>query len=589
MLVGMLIGTGIWYLALPNSSLRPAQATTYINTPGASNTDTCNRVRLSISETPSCPRLTQDTGVACVVSSGGTNNTSSYTMRVNIRSEDGNPHTVTYLGATNFCRGGYLQSSLSYCACVNNEENTGLVNLNIPANGTQTVTLSRTSPYGACGSYQFDFGVYSVDGNTSCNFRNQNGEFTGITAGCETGTTCTAAPVTYTVSGGVFIDNNKNGVKDGSEQYYLGTGAFSTSPGNMAASPFGTYILSGPTSGTDVTVSFVPPAGYRVINPLNGPPPSWQVRVGAGCTTGGAPGASCVGGNIQNLNFAISDSVPWMQIYGLDARFDNGYTSSVPQAPEYPRYAAVKDTSSNMPGIIYTGNVNADLGNGQASTRDWVVGGTTYPEVYTPQGTQTETSYQYLLDKATKAGVTRTNMTTLIGCSALNNCTLPANLPSGVYVANGDVRLNAFTAPVDRDYVFLIDGSLTVAGRIVVPNGSVAFFSASRDITIDRTVAATANTSPLPAGQVQGLFSADRNFIVGGTTNCATAVDRMFNMEGAIVVNAGNAGGTFTNNRDLCGDNSDFPAFTVRSRLDFILNSPTFLMKQNTTFREEAP
>lgn len=568
---------------------KPAEATTYYaDSIGQRRTDQCNRVRIDIEENPTCPRVTRNDSFSCPRITSTNNPVADYTFTVRISSNDGQAHTLNYGTTRNFCTSGTAiadSGSGGYCACIQNEDKQYSLATTVPATGTQTITLSRASSYGyGCGTYQMDFWINSVDSNASCTYGNDIN--TGASGLCETGITCTG-PIRYSITGNVFADANQNRTKDGGESNYP-NGTFTATGGTVTANA-GSYTISGLAAGT-YTVSYTSlPAGYAMLNPLNGPPPSFQVTVGGACNTQGAAGASCSNGNIQNLNFAITDAAdPWMQIYGADVRFDNGYTSMIPQSPIYPGYASVKDTTSNSPGVIYSGNRNADFGRGQPSQEGWVVGGTSYPEVYNTAD-QSETSYQYLLDKATQAGITITNLNTVQGCGSLGNCTLPANLPSGIYRANGDVALTAYTVPANRDYIFLINGTLTFNGRVVVPNGSVAFFSTSRDIVVNRTVAATANTSPPPAGQLQGFFSADRHFIVGGTTDCTTAVDRMLNMEGAIVVNAGKIGGTFTNNRDLCGDNSRYPSFTIRQRLDFLMNVPTFLMQQSSVYREENP
>ena len=126
-------------------------------------------------------------------------------------------------------------------------------------------------------------------------------------------------------------------------------------------------------------------------------------------------------------------------------------------------------------------------------------------------------------------------------------------------------------------------------GNLIIPNGSTALFSAAKDIIVDKNVGATQNTYPVPAGQIQGIYSADRNFTVQGINNCLIGPDNMLNVEGAIITNAAQQGGKFINKRDLCGNNTLYPAFTIKIRPDFILNTPTFLMQQKTLNMEVAP
>lgn len=101
------------------------------------------------------------------------------------------------------------------------------------------------------------------------------------------------APTTYTISGNIFNDTNKNGIKDNGESNYAGTPTITASQGTVVTKADGSYTISGLTAGT-VTVSLTSlPTGFRMTSPLNGPPPSFQVTVGPGCSTNGAIGASC--------------------------------------------------------------------------------------------------------------------------------------------------------------------------------------------------------------------------------------------------------------------------------------------------------
>lgn len=260
-------------------------------------------------------------------------------------------------------------------------------------------------------------------------------------------------------------------------------------------------------------------------------------------------------------------------------------------------YGSAPGTQTTTPGIIFSGDGSAAFGQGAASTMNWAVGGLTYPEVfktYRPTASQTQnaksvTSYQYVLNKAHTAQVTINDMSKLSGCSSLSNCSIPVNLPNGVYQANGNLTLNGYTFPAGKNYVFLINGDLTIMGSIIVSNGATAFFTSSHDIIVDKSVGTATNLFPLPAGQLQGIFSADRDFRIMGNNDCLVGKDKMINVEGAIVTNALGLGGNFRAQRDLCGDNPRYPYFTIRPRLDMLLNLPEMLMQRTTTFREDAP
>lgn len=256
---------------------------------------------------------------------------------------------------------------------------------------------------------------------------------------------------------------------------------------------------------------------------------------------------------------------------------------------EITAYGSAPGKQSSTPGIVFSGNGTASFGQGAASTFGWIAGGLAYPELYPTATNPSTTSYNYLLNRITSAGVAIIDLTTVAGCSNLASCTLPANLPNGVYQAKNNLSLNGYTFPTGKNYIFLVNGDLTILGNIVVPNGSTAFFTSSNDIFIDKNVGTATNLFPLPGGQLQGIYSADRDFNIEGINDCLVGKDKMLNVEGAIITNAFGNGGTFRTKRDICGDNPNYPSLTVRLRLDFLLNSPEILMKRVTTIREVSP
>lgn len=97
----------------------------------------------------------------------------------------------------------------------------------------------------------------------------------------------------YTVTGNVFVDANKNGLRDSGEQNYPGVPSVSASRGTVITGSGGYYQIRDLSAGP-VTVSFTSlPSDYFMTNPRNGPPPSFQVIVGPGCSTNNAIGARC--------------------------------------------------------------------------------------------------------------------------------------------------------------------------------------------------------------------------------------------------------------------------------------------------------
>lgn len=282
-------------------------------------------------------------------------------------------------------------------------------------------------------------------------------------------------------------------------------------------------------------------------------------------------------GNIVDLNFGISNSAPWMQIGCGDVRMDDGVDNPLPVG----QTMIALNSSCADPGIVFTGETTASFGSGQASSSDQIVGGSSYPETYTMTG-GIYTSYNNLLAKALASDTQPIDLATI--CT-LNDCTLPADLPHGVYWAKSSLNLNAFTFPIDQNYVVLVDGDLTFKGNVLTPagNNSSVIFSTSGNIIVPDEVGSPAVST---TANLSGLFSADKSFIMEGNNDCA---DLRLNMEGAVIVNAALNGGSLQNNRDLCNANATSPTLQITQRLDYVLNIPEFVKDQVITSEETAP
>ncbi|HSX08648.1 MAG TPA: hypothetical protein VLF93_00665 [Candidatus Saccharimonadales bacterium] len=388
--------------------------------------------------------------------------------------------------------------------------------------------------------------------------------------------TPTPTPAVYTISGNVFLDSNKNDILDSNESNYVTKPIVSANKGTTTDNVNGSYTISNVPAGT-LNVNYTSlPSGYYMTTPLNGPPPSYNITVGPSCNTSGIAGAICTNGNITNLNFGITNTHPWYQSNCGNIRDDNGIVDSLPAG----QVALSISSACKSPGLLYTGAINADLGLGQASVTNQIVGGTKYPEMY-PVGTQLPTSYNVLLSKARDANIKQTNLSTV--CN-ITNCTLPPTLNHGIYIANGNVSLNAFKFPANQNYVFLINGNLTINGPISVPIGSTMLFSSKGNITVASTVGAATPTST--TSNLDGWYIAGQSFILPTAGNCT---DLRLNIAGSVVVNALGTGGTLQNSRDLCGNDTTYPTISFLQRLDMILNAPEFLGEQKILTREANP
>lgn len=306
--------------------------------------------------------------------------------------------------------------------------------------------------------------------------------------------------------------------------------------------------------------------------------------------------SSCV---IQSINLApgantknlyLRPSGPWFQGKGGDMRLDNGFSDRVPLG----NYALL-DGNGATPGVIFSGDITPNFSPGYSSSTMWVAG-PPYPEVFTPvRAGVMRTSYAYYDNLIGQNKITPFNLANYCGGPGLNNCTLQANLPNGVHKANGDVRLNSYAFPPNKNYVILVNGDLTLRGDIDVPIGSTVTFSVSGDIIVDRNVGQALASSINP--NLEGFYSADQSFVVEGNNNCGVGgggADKRLNIGGAVVVNVKTnpgvfAAGSFSNQRDLCGGNSQYPSVFFNERPDFILNAPAFIKHPNFIWQEVAP
>lgn len=160
---------------------------------------------------------------------------------------------------------------------------------------TLSGTAARTATTDSEGNYSFSNlvnGSYTVNITTPSGFALTTPAPRTVTAGTNVIVNFGVSRL-YTVSGNLFDDTDANGFLDGSEVNYPGRPTISASRGVVTVNANGSYTVSNLLPGT-VTISYSGlPSGYFMTNPLNGPPPSFQVTVGPGCNTNGARGAVC--------------------------------------------------------------------------------------------------------------------------------------------------------------------------------------------------------------------------------------------------------------------------------------------------------
>jgi len=255
-------------------------------------------------------------------------------------------------------------------------------------------------------------------------------------------------------------------------------------------------------------------------------------------------------------------------------RWDSGFNNFLPSSNIYASIPG----SGGMPGIIFSGASTPSFGNGQASSNpfNWQAGSPTYPEVFTDTHSLIPTSYGFLLGTAQKSGITPIPIVSLADITT-----------HGIYKVEGDLNLAGADYTFGAgNFIILVNGNLNINRRIKVPVGSTAIFSASGDIGVNSALGETVSST---ATTIEGLYSADNNFIADGNNNCAIGADLRLNIAGSAFANAGRAGGTFVNNRTLCGDNNSYPSVSFVERPDFILNYPAMVQQTTRTWQEIAP
>lgn len=420
---------------------------------------------------------------------------------------------------------------------------------------------------------------------------------------------CITAP--NSISGVVFSDTDRDGTWDGviTEPIFPGVTA-SISPGTSSDSD-GSYSFTSLLDNQQYIVSFSGlPSGYSFTYPLT-LGNSLSVTVGPNCSVLSGHGASCSGTNVINLNAGVTNGMSaWIQSVGSDMRWDSGFNDPLPSSGTYASISGI----GGMPGIIFSGASTPIFGLGQASASlfNWQVGGPlNRREVFTDTHSLIPTSYRFLLETAEGSVITPvvnlTAPTNYCGTGGIDNCTLNSSLPHGIYLANGDLTLSAANytfpgapssvcpdSPAPCNFIILVDGNLTINGKIIVPIGSTAIFSVKGNITVNgavgETVASTTcNIASHIGCSIEGLYSADNNFYttdVSSINNCTGASDKRLNIAGTVVANAGRNNGSFINKRSLCNGNTSYPSVSFIERPDFILNYPSMVKKIPRDWRE---
>jgi hypothetical protein len=230
------------------------------------------------------------------------------------------------------------------------------------SSGTQIATTNTNA--GTDGPYAFYdnlAGTYSVRITPPSGYISTNGTSRAVTLGPDESGNNFGIVAVYDISGRIFNDVDRDYFRDASESKTWSRAVSFTANttwrlgGTLSVnSAAGTFSVNNTLAGTK-RIRFtggIPTAeGYINRHPLNSTQPFFDVTVGPGC--GYSPlhpntasrNICNARGDVSNLWFVITNSIPWWQTYGLDVRMDRGLTNIIPAAPIYPPYASVIDNN----------------------------------------------------------------------------------------------------------------------------------------------------------------------------------------------------------------------------------------------------
>jgi len=393
--------------------------------------------------------------------------------------------------------------------------------------------------------------------------------------------------VPYSISGNVYLETTGNRRKDGTDTLISGATIWISGNGisRSTVSSSGGYSFTELPGGSYSVYIPGGVGGYSNTFPSGLPPSFNPVIIGNTCSVSPSNNPAehvCTSGNISNLNFGFGNLPGWLQGKGGDLRDDNRFGDEIPAIGE--PYASIPKALGGTAGIVFSGSFDPYFGNGGPSAPGWQAGNLSYPEEFLPK-TGIKTSYDYITNTISQAGLSYNTL----ACT-YTNCTLPANLANGLYKINQSLNLGdpnsttlprpTYTFPVNKNYVFVVNGNLTINTNIVVPIGGTATFIVNGNIVVKSGVTGLA-----------GIYSADQIFEVQGIASCPTP-DTELTIEGTAVANAEQSVSNFRfiyPTRSLCSENQTTPVINLMERPDFLLNLPQLIRVKNKTWQEVVP
>lgn len=350
------------------------------------------------------------------------------------------------------------------------------------------------------------------------------------------------------ISGTVFVDTDKDGVKDQGEVGYAGAAVNVSGVGSTATNSSGIYLFPSLASGT-YAVTLTPPTGYKVTttNPVSATVPAV-------------------------VDFGIVEYTgPWWQTKDGDLWSQGDINSVISQkcvdSAQCVEELSLKGTGG-YPGVLVYGGGSASFGKGKSSSKEWVA-----------NSGFAGRRYDYSWFTSLAPSEVFTDSRSIIAGSTIDGGDLVSGYESKGYIwryRNGDLTINGTANLNDRKVILVVNGKLTLKGRITVDDGRGFFMAIGKgDISVD------AGVSHPNQPALEGLFVTDGTFSSG--TKSPQKDDQLY-LRGSVA-----AWGGVALQRDLGSDNDTKPGEFIEYAPDLLFTFPRDLARQGMNWREVAP
>jgi len=447
---------------------------------------------------------------------------------------------------------------------VNHTKNTVPATDCTPAPGAATMSCTKT--YNVLNTTtSYDFTAEATDNAGNANSSPFNFSFT----------------FTNTIVGNVYRDASSNSCASGSTVY--GAGIVSLYDGAILYSSPKTVTAAGYTfnsviAGNDYSLTLTGiPVDYIVV--------AVRTNISGSFFSNSNSYGAFNSPNITTVDFCINNTFgPWFQTDKGDVRMPR-VVNNVPAG----RYATVEAGSPSL-FISSSSTSTSDFGSGSSSSKNWNVNteyGYNNPTFASAKGI---TSYTYYKSRADQLETTINLITTL-----------PiSNLTTGIYKYDGNLAINSYSHTAGARVIILVNGDVTINSNIIVPSGAnnLLIIAAKGDIKVDSTVGTIASDDNKINAQLQGIFTAEGDFILegNGTTACGAAnQDKRLNIAGSVISNSlepfttGGQGNFDISARTLCSDDANYPVAKIYARPDFLTQLTDFYKTSETKWQEVNP